>query len=39
MIQIIDSVTIDEVNDVCRELFTDQFSLSLIAPDEARLHI
>ncbi len=39
MIQIIDRVTIDEVNDVCRELFTDQFSLSLIAPDEARLHI
>lgn len=33
MIQIIDAVTIDEVNQVCSELFTEEYSISLIAPD------
>lgn len=33
MIQIIDAVTIDEVNHVCSELFTEEYSISLIAPD------
>lgn len=33
MIQIIDTVTIDEVNQVCSELFTEEYSISLIAPD------
>lgn len=39
MIEIIDRVTIDEVNEICRELFTDRFSLSLIAPDGIDLNI
>lgn len=33
MIQIIDAVTIDEVNQVFSELFTEEYSISLIAPD------